>query len=59
VWPWDRGAPQNWGFTFNICAMIEGSDFKIGRLVGFAKAHPKIPPRRKKAWLGLGELRKI
>jgi len=27
--------------------MAEGSDFKIGRLVGFAKAHHKIPHRRK------------
>jgi len=27
--------------------MTEGSDFKIGRLVGFAKAHHKIPPRKK------------
>jgi len=36
------------GFPFNISAMTEGSDFKIGRLVGFAKAHHKIPPRRKR-----------
>ena len=28
--------------------MTEVSDFKIGRLVGFAKAHHKIAPRRRK-----------
>ena len=28
--------------------MTENSDFKIGRLVGFAKAHHKIPPRIKR-----------
>jgi len=36
------------GFPFNISATTEDSDFKIGRLVGFAKAHHKIPPRRKR-----------
>jgi len=42
-------------FPFNISAMTEDSDFKIGRLVGFAKAHHKIPPRRKigrGSWVG-------
>jgi len=34
-------------FPFNISATTEDSDIKIGRLVGFAKAHHKIPPRRK------------
>jgi len=59
AWPWARGAPQNWGFPFDISATTEGSDFKIGRLVGFAKAHHKIPPRRKKGrGPGLGELPK-
>ena len=48
VWPWARGAPQNLGFPFNISATTEASDYKIGRQVGFAKAHHKIPPRRKK-----------
>jgi len=53
--PWARGALQNWGFFFNIFATTEGSDFKIGRLVGFAKTHHKISPRRKKGVaLGLG-----
>ena len=33
---------------FNISATTEDSDFKIGRLVEFAKAHHKIPPRRKR-----------
>jgi len=41
-----RGSPQYWGFPFNISAMTESSDFIINRLVGFAKAHHKIPPRR-------------
>ena len=50
AWPWARGAPQNWGFPFNKPAMTEGSDFKIGNLVGFAKVHHKILPRRKRAW---------
>jgi len=42
------------GFPFNISATTEGSDFKIGRLVGFAKAHHKISPRRKKEGVALG-----
>ena len=36
------------GFPFNISATTEDSDFKIGRLVGFAKAKHKI--LSKKAW---------
>jgi len=48
------------GFFFNISAMTEGSDFKIGILVGFTKAHHKTPPRRKIGrGPGLGELSKI
>jgi len=39
AWPWARGAPQNWGFPINVSATTEGSEFKIGRLVGFA--HPE------------------
>ena len=35
------------GVSFNISATTEDSDFKIGRLVEFAKTHHKIPPRRK------------
>jgi len=58
--PWARGAFQNLGFYFNISAMTEGSDFKIGRLVGFAKAHHKIRPRKKRRrGSRLGELPKI
>jgi len=48
AWPWAKGAPKIWGFLFNKPAMTEGNDFKIGNLVGFAKAHHKILPRRKK-----------
>jgi len=36
-----------WGFLFSISATTEDSDFKIGRVVGFAEAHHKIPRRRK------------
>jgi len=46
VKPFAREAPQNLGFLFNISATTKGSDFKIGRLVGFAKAH-----RKKTVWL--------
>jgi len=54
--PWARRAPTNWGFLFNIYATTEGSYFKIGRLVGFAKAHHKILPGRKiRRGPGLGE----
>jgi len=35
------------GFPFNISATTKGSDFKIGRLVGFAKAHQKSNPEEK------------
>jgi len=42
--------PKILGFPFNTSATTEDSDFKIGRLVGFAKAHHKIPPRRKWTW---------
>jgi len=47
AWPWAREAPKNLGFSFNISATTEGSDFKIGRQVGLAKTHHKIPPKRK------------
>jgi len=48
------------GFPFNISATTEGSDFKIGRQVVFAKTHHNIPPRRKSGrGHGLGEIPKI
>ena len=48
------------GFPFNISATAEASDFKFGVLLGFAKAHHKIPPRRKEGRNAkLGELPKI
>jgi len=48
------------GFPINISATTEGSDFKIGRQVGFAEAHHKIPPRkRSERGRRLGELSKI
>ena len=47
-------------FPFNIYAMAEASDFKIGTLLGFAKARHKIAPRGKGGRdLGLGKLPKI
>jgi len=36
VWPWARGAPQNFGVPFNISATAEASDFKFGTQLGFA-----------------------
>jgi len=60
VWLWARGASQIWGFSFNISATTEDSDFKIGRMVGFAKAHHKIPPKRNKGrGPGLGGAKKF
>jgi len=48
------------GFPVNISATTEGSDFKIDRLVGFAKAHHKISPKGKRGrGPKLGELPKI
>jgi len=35
------------GFPYNIFGTAEASNFKSGRQVGFAKAHHKIPHRRK------------
>ena len=35
------------GFSLIFFAMAEASEFKFGRLLGFAKAHHEIPPRRK------------
>jgi len=48
AWSLATGPPQNWGFHFNVSATTESSDFKIGRLAEFAKAHHKISCRRKK-----------
>jgi len=48
------------GFPFNISATAEASDFKFGVQLGFAKAHHKIPRRRKRGrGPGLGEFPKI
>ena len=35
------------GLPYNISATAEASNFKIGTLLVFAKAHHKIPHRRK------------
>ena len=45
---------------FDISAMAEASEFKFGMLLGFAKAHHKITPRKKSGrGPGLAELPKI
>jgi len=45
---------------FNISTTAEASDFKIGMQLGFAKAHDKITPRRKRGRdTGLEKLPKI
>jgi len=60
VWPWAKGAPQNFGFPYNISATAEASDFKIGTLLVFDKAHNKTTPREKSGrGLGLGKLPNI
>jgi len=45
-----RGAPQNFGFSYNISATAEASDFKFGAQLEFAKHHPKITRRKNGAW---------
>ena len=47
AWPWAREALKNLGFSYNIFAMAEASDFKIGMRLGFAKAHHETTPRGK------------
>jgi len=48
------------GVPFNISATSEDIDFKLGMQLEFAKAHHKIPPRRKRGrGTGLGELPKF
>jgi len=55
-----RGAPQNFGFSYNISATAGASDFKFGTQLGFAKAHHKIIPGGKCGrGLGLRELPNI
>jgi len=39
--------------------MTEGSDFKMGKLVGFPKAHHQLPPKKRGRGPGQGELSKI
>jgi len=58
MWPWAIGQlPKIWGFSFNISATAEASNFKIGMPLGFAKAHHKITPRGKRgSGLALEEL---
>ena len=47
MWPWARGAPQYFGFPYNISATDGASDFKFGMQLEFVKAHDKITRRRK------------
>jgi len=59
AWPLAREATEI-GVLFNISAIAEASDFKIGTRLGFAKIHHKIRHRRKSGrGPGLGELTKI
>ena len=39
--------PEISGFSFNISATAEASDFKFGAQLGFAKVHHKITPTGK------------
>jgi len=51
-WPWARGAPQNFGFPYNISATAVVSDFKFGAHLRFAKAYHKHYTQKKRwAWL--------
>jgi len=43
--------PKLLGFPYNISATAEVSNFKIGMLLGFAKAHHKISLRKRWTWL--------
>jgi len=55
-----RELPEILWFPSNISAIAEDSDFNIGKQLGFAKAHHKIPPRRKSGrGSGLRRFRKI
>jgi len=42
-----RGAPQNFGFPYNISATAGASDFGFDAKLGFAKGHHKITRKRK------------
>jgi len=46
VWPLAREALQNLDVFYNTSATAEANNFKIGMLLGFAKAHHKISHRR-------------
>ena len=43
AWRWAKEAPKYLGLPSNISATAEGSDFKIGKLLGFAQARHQIP----------------
>jgi len=47
VWPGARELPEICGFSFNIFATAEASDFKFGARLGFDKKHHKITPEEK------------
>jgi len=46
MWPWARGAPQNFGVSYNISAMAVARDFKFATQLGL-NAHHKTTPRGK------------
>jgi len=49
-WGWLWGPPEILRFSFNIYATADINNFKIGKQLGFAKAHHKITPKEKWAW---------
>jgi len=46
AWPWAREALKNLGFSYNIFAMAEASDFKIGMRLGFPRPIIKSQPEK-------------
>jgi len=42
AWPWARGTPPKFWVSYNISVTAEGSDFKFGTQLTFAKNHNKI-----------------
>ena len=49
MWPWARGAPQNFGFPFNISATAEASDFIFGTQLGLPR--PIINSHSEEKWM--------
>jgi len=55
MWPWARGALQNFGVSFNISATGEASEFKFGTQLDLLRPIIKLNPEEKMgAALGKG-----